>query len=144
MEQKTTLYTGELKGTPIGDLWLAVSDLGLAAVEWGKSQAEFDAYLSKRFKRTVEYAPEHVREAARQVKEYLSGKRRAFTLIIDWTVMRQFQQLALHATCDIPYGETKQFVQRVGHWEGVFKKVHPGAFSTTTTGPSATTPATGT
>jgi soluble lytic murein transglycosylase len=45
---------------------------------------------------------------------------------------------------DIPYGETKQFVQRVDHWEGVFKKVHPGAFSTTTTGPSATTPATGT
>ena len=45
---------------------------------------------------------------------------------------------------DIPYGETKQFVQRVDHWEGVFKKVHPGAFSTTTAGPSATTPATGT
>jgi soluble lytic murein transglycosylase len=45
---------------------------------------------------------------------------------------------------DIPYGETKQFVQRVDHWEGIFKKVHPGAFSTTTTGPPTTSGATGT
>jgi len=29
----------------IGKLWLAVSELGLVAIEWGLTQAEFEAYL---------------------------------------------------------------------------------------------------
>jgi methylated-DNA-[protein]-cysteine S-methyltransferase len=103
------LYIGELKGTPIGDLWLAVSDLGLAAVEWGQSQAEFEAWLVKRFKRTVEHKPKRVAQAASELREYLKGKRRHFTLIIDWTLLRPFQQAVLKATYEIPYGETRAY-----------------------------------
>ena len=114
MKQKANLYIGELKETPIGSLWLAVSDLGLVAVEWGRTQAEFEAYLTKRFKRTVEYAPGYVRQAAKQLKEYLSGRRRAFSLVIDWTVLRPFQQSALHATYEIPYGETRTYKEIAG------------------------------
>ena len=110
-----TLYIGQTGKTPLGRFWLAVSNLGLVAVEWGQTRAEFDAYLSKRFKRAVEYDPEHVREAATQLKEYLSGQRRAFTLVIDWTVLRQFQQLVLHATFEIPYGETRTYKEIAGH-----------------------------
>ena len=109
-----TLYIGQTGKTPLGRFWLAVSNLGLVAVEWGQTRAEFDAYLSKRFKRAVEYDPEHVREAATQLKEYLSGQRRAFTLVIDWTVLRQFQQLVLHATFEIPYGETRTYKEIAG------------------------------
>ncbi len=115
MDQKATLYIGELKGTPIGDLWLAASDLGLAAVEWGKSQAEFEAWLVKRFKRTVEYKPKMVAQAASELREYLKGKRRAFTLVIDWTLLRPFQQSVLHATYEIPYGETRTYKEIAGH-----------------------------
>jgi len=103
------LYTGELKGTPIGDLWLAVSDLGLAAVEWGKSKADFESYLVKRFKRSVEFKPKMVTQAARELREYLKGKRRAFTLLIDWTLLRPFQQSVLRVTYAIPYGETRTY-----------------------------------
>ena len=110
-----TLYIGQTGKTPLGRFWLAVSNLGLVAVEWGQTRAEFDAYLSKRFKRAVEYDPEHVRKAATQLKEYLSGQRRAFTLVIDWTVLRQFQQLVLHATFEIPYGETRTYKEIAGH-----------------------------
>jgi O-6-methylguanine DNA methyltransferase len=115
VDQKATLYIGELKGTPIGDLWLAASGLGLVAVEWGKSQVEFETWLTKRFKRASAYAPEHVREAAAQVREYLSGQRRAFTLVVDWTVLRQFQQKVLHATYEIPYGETRTYKEIAEH-----------------------------
>jgi O-6-methylguanine DNA methyltransferase len=108
------LYIGQTGVTPLGRFWLAASDLGLVAVEWGQTQVEFEAYLSRRFKRTVEYAPERVRQAAAQLKEYLSGQRRAFTLIIDWTVLRQFQQLVLHATSEIPYGETRTYKEIAG------------------------------
>ena len=115
MKQKVSLYIGELNGTPIGDLWLAVSDLGLVAVECGLTQAEFEAYLSSRFKRPVEYAPRRLRQPAKQVQEYLSGLRRAFTLAIDWTVLRPFQQSVLHATYAIPYGETRTYKEIAEH-----------------------------
>ena len=108
------LYIGQTGETSLGWFWLAVSDLGLVAVEWGQTREEFEAYLSRRFKRTVKYAPQHVRQAARQLKEYLSGRRRAFTLVIDWTVLRPFQRSALHATYEIPYGETRTYKEIAG------------------------------
>jgi O-6-methylguanine DNA methyltransferase len=106
MTESSPLYIGELRETPLGDLWLAVSEAGLAAVEWGKSQAEFEAYLRKRFKRPVEYAPKRTAQVASEVREYLNGKRRHFTIVIDWTFLRPFQQAVLRATYEIPYGET--------------------------------------
>jgi O-6-methylguanine DNA methyltransferase len=109
MDQKSTLSIGETGDTPIGKFWLAGSDLGLVAVEWGLTRAEFEAYLSRRFKRVVLYAPEHMREAEDQLGEYLIGKRRVFTLVIDWTVLRQFQESVLHATYGIPYGEMRTY-----------------------------------
>jgi O-6-methylguanine DNA methyltransferase len=109
MTDKASLYIGETGETAIGKLWLAVSDLGLVAIESGLSRAEFEASLSKRFKRNVKYAPRRVHEAAGQLKEYLSGERYAFTLVIDWTVLRPFQLSVLKATYEIPYGETRTY-----------------------------------
>ena len=40
MQAKSGLYIGETVETPIGKLWLAVSDLGLVAIECGLTQAE--------------------------------------------------------------------------------------------------------
>ena len=114
MNQKSTLYIGQTGETPLGKFWLAATDLGLAAVEWGKSQAEFEAWLTKHFKRTVEYKPKMVAQAASELRQYLKGKRRHFTLVIDWTVLRPFQQAALKATYEIPYGETRTYKEIAG------------------------------
>jgi len=113
-EAMKKLYIGESGETALGRFWLAASELGLAAVEWGQTRAEFEAYLSKRFKCEVEYSPKHVRQAAKQLKEYLSGQRQAFSLEIDWTALRQFQQAVLKATCEIPYGETRTYKELAG------------------------------
>ena len=114
MSKKSGLYIGETSETPIGKLWLAGSDLGLVAIECGLTRAEFEAYLAKRFKRTVEFAPERLREAARQLQKYLSGQQQAFALEIDWTVLRPFQQAVLQATSEIPYGETRTYKEIAG------------------------------
>ena len=117
MQAKSGLYIGETIETPIGKLCLAVSDLGLVAVEWGLSLAEFEAYLIKRFKRPVHPAQPRLLEAAGQIEKYLSGFQSTFTLAIDWTVLRPFQQSVLQATCQIPYGETrtyKEIAERIG------------------------------
>ncbi|MEZ0397206.1 MAG: methylated-DNA--[protein]-cysteine S-methyltransferase [Anaerolineales bacterium] len=111
------LYIGQANATPLGDLWIAVSDAGLAAIAWGQTQAEFAAWLGRRFKRAVESNPKMTAQAASELREYLSGKRRHFTLVIDWTLLRPFQQTVLRATYEIPYGETrtyKQIAEQIG------------------------------
>jgi O-6-methylguanine DNA methyltransferase len=117
MQESSGLYFGGTGETPIGKLWLAVSDLGLVAVAAGLTRAEFEAYLVKRFKRTIEYAPPRIRDAAGQLGGYLTGQQHLFTLVIDWTVLRPFQQSVLRATNEIPYGETrtyKEIAERIG------------------------------
>ncbi len=100
-----SLYIGELNGTPIGDLRLATSDFGLVAVEWADSQPQFDTYL-QRLKRPIQPSAKKIAPYAKELREYLNGKRSAFTIPIDWSLFRPFQREALQAVFRIPYGET--------------------------------------
>ncbi|MFZ5819982.1 MAG: methylated-DNA--[protein]-cysteine S-methyltransferase [Chloroflexota bacterium] len=109
MSQNTPLYTAVLRASPLGDLWVAVSDLGLAAIEWSRDEADFDAYLTKRFKRPVQPGREQASPALRQLDEYLRGAREAFSLPIDWAVLRPFQRQVLQIVYAIPYGETRAY-----------------------------------
>jgi methylated-DNA-[protein]-cysteine S-methyltransferase len=96
------LYFGELNGTPVGDLRLAVSDQGLIAVEWADSQLDFDSYLRP-------FDAQATGPYAGQLREYFEGKRREFTFPINWAIFRPFQQQALQAVFKIPYGETRTY-----------------------------------
>ncbi len=101
----SSIYIGELNGTPIGDLRLAASDLGLVAVEWADSRFQFDAYL-QRLKRPIQPNAKKIAPYARELREYLNGRRSAFTIPIDWSLFRPFQREALQAVFRIPFGET--------------------------------------
>ena len=103
-----SIYIGELNETPVGDLRLAASDLGLVAVEWADSQAQFEAYL-QHLKRSIQADPKKLKPYVRELIEYLEGKRRAFTIPIDWTLLRPFQREALQAVFRVPYGETRTY-----------------------------------
>ena len=103
------IYHGELNGTPLGDFRLAASDLGLVAVEWADSQPELDAYLRK-LKCSLQLNQRKIVPYARELKEYLNGKRTAFTIPIDWSPFTAFQREALQAVFRIPYGETRTYI----------------------------------
>jgi O-6-methylguanine DNA methyltransferase len=108
MQMKTfnhPIYIGELNDTTLGDLRLAVSDLGLIAVEWADSQFQFDSHLQK-LKRPIQPNAKKIAPYARELREYLNGRRTAFTIPIDWSLFRPFQRDALQAVYRIPYGET--------------------------------------
>lgn len=96
------LHFGELNGTPVGDLRLAVSDQGLIAVEWADTQPDFDSYLRP-------FESEAVAPYAEQLRQYLEGQRREFTLPINWAIFRPFQREALQAVFKVPYGETRTY-----------------------------------
>jgi len=109
MDKFSPLRTGILQNTPLGHLWVAFSDRGLAAIEWSQDEADFSTYLTKRFKRTVQPGPEAVASALRQLDEYLQGTRRAFDLPIDWSLLWPFQRQVLELVLAIPYGQTRTY-----------------------------------
>ena len=98
------IHIGELTGTPVGDLRLAASDLGLLSVEWASSQPDFDSYLHQS-------DPDAIGSYANELREYLEGKRREFTFPIDWSIFRPFQKDALQRVFMIPYGETRTYAE---------------------------------
>jgi methylated-DNA-[protein]-cysteine S-methyltransferase len=103
------LYVGEIKNTPLGDLWVAVTDQGLAAVEWAKSEMAFGEFLLKRFKRPVQFDALKTAEPVAEIRQYLEGRRREFSIPIDWSLLRPFQRQVLQITFAIPYGETRTY-----------------------------------
>ena len=103
------LYIGDLNHTPVGDLRIAASDLGLVALEWAQSQLELEAYLN-RLKRPIQSDAKKIKPYVKELAEYLDGKRHAFTIPIDWTLLRPFQREALQTVFRIPYGETRTYL----------------------------------
>ena len=111
------IYLGELNNTPLGDLRIAASDLGLVAVEWADSQPELIQHLF-RLKATVEQNQKVIHPYVKELGEYLKGKRRDFTFEIDWGILKPFQQKALKAVYAIPYGEILTYADvaaQIGH-----------------------------
>jgi methylated-DNA-[protein]-cysteine S-methyltransferase len=111
------IYLGELNNTPLGDLRLAASNLGLVAVEWADSQAEMYEYLFG-LNRSIEENQKMIQPYARELSEYLKKKRRDFTFTIDWSVFKPFQLKTLKAVFKIPYGETCTYADiamQIGH-----------------------------
>jgi len=108
MKASNPIYVGELNNTPLGDLRLAASDYGLVAVEWSDSQLNFDSYL-QRLKRPTQHNEKKIAPYVKEIREYLEGKRQAFTIPIDWTLFRPFQREALQAVFRIPYSETRTY-----------------------------------
>jgi methylated-DNA-[protein]-cysteine S-methyltransferase len=109
MDKNSPLYTGILQNSPLGNLWVAVSERGLAAIEWAQDEADFGVYLTKRFKRPVQPDFEKTAPVLHQLDEYLRGARKAFNLPIDWSLLRPFQRQVLQIVHAIPYGGTRTY-----------------------------------
>ncbi|MBI2757731.1 MAG: methylated-DNA--[protein]-cysteine S-methyltransferase [Chloroflexi bacterium] len=116
---KYPIIIGSIKSTPLGEVWVAVSEHGLVTVEYGVSRKVFEANVRKQTKRDIEYSPKQVETIVKQIKEYLDGKRRGFDLTIDWPVLASdFQRDVLRVVFSIPYGQTRTYADvaaQIGH-----------------------------
>jgi methylated-DNA-[protein]-cysteine S-methyltransferase len=112
------IYISLLPSSPIGPLWVAVSELGVAAIEWNMPQEEFTLQVQRCFNAYVIYDESRTAEPMQQLSEYLSGSRKQFNLPLDLTRMSPFQRQVLSLTLDIPYGQTttyKDIALRLGN-----------------------------
>jgi methylated-DNA-[protein]-cysteine S-methyltransferase len=103
------VWIGVLEGSPLGTVWVAASERGLAAVEI-EDQPEA---LHKNLRRLGFDLPirddTRTAQAAQEIGEYLAGQRTSFDFPIDWSVLTPFQERALRATFAIPYGQVRTY-----------------------------------
>lgn len=91
--------------TPLGPLTVAVTEVGLVALEFGAADdvaVDVAARVSPRV--LVGHTPA-VDAARRELDEYFAGRREDFDLPLDWRLVRgAYTRRVLEATARIPFG----------------------------------------
>jgi O6-methylguanine-DNA--protein-cysteine methyltransferase len=82
-----TAWIGVLDTSPLGPVWVAVSEAGLVAVEVDTDQQAVEAAARRLGFDQVLLDRERTAGAVSQIGEYLSGVRRFFDLPLDWSVL---------------------------------------------------------
>lgn len=106
---------GEIATTPLGPIWVAVTERGLAAVAYLESAEEMAEYVTELGFSGISKEAEKTSEARRQISEYLAGRRKQFDLALDWSAMRPFQRQALQIVFSIPYGSIMTYGEIAYH-----------------------------
>jgi O-6-methylguanine DNA methyltransferase len=109
--QVPQVFYDVLPRSPIGRVFVAASERGVIALEFGPGEQDFVARLGRRTRAGVRRSAGHVGQAMRQVEEYLSGVRTRFDLPIDLSWTTAFQRQVLQAALAIPRGQTRTYHQ---------------------------------
>jgi methylated-DNA-[protein]-cysteine S-methyltransferase len=95
--------------SPIGSLFVAASDRGLASIS-------FDAEPERQLERLARIAgprvlrsPKSVELARRELDEYFEGRRQAFDLSVDLRALPPFTVEVLRELARVPYGQTTTY-----------------------------------
>jgi len=104
--------------SPIGSLFVAASDEGLAAISFDPKPEEHLEQLARFAGPRVLRSPKSVDATRRELDEYFEGKRRAFDLSLDLRGLPTFTLSVLRELGRVPYGETTTYgalAGKVGH-----------------------------
>ena len=111
------VYYDLVSATPVGPLWVAVTDRGLAAVEFGSSEAAFSSRLRLRLRLQPARSVERTAEARQQLVSYLRGQRTRFALTVDLRHLTPFQRRVLSEARRIRRGQVRTYgdvARRIG------------------------------
>lgn len=108
-DHQKSIYLGRIPDSPLGTIWVAISEKGLVAVEISDDLGSLVERLKRSGATFIQVDDEKTTNEAQQISEYLLGERQNFDLKIDWSVLSPFQEKALRATLEIPYGQVKTY-----------------------------------
>ncbi len=108
------LWYAVLARTAIGPVYVAVSEHGLVTVRFGLSEATFLALVRRQTGLTPTRSHAKAGAAARQVAEYVAGRRETFDLPVDLSHVTAFQRQVLLAACQIPRGQVRTYAEVAG------------------------------
>lgn len=109
MSTRKTIWITAAAPTPIGPVWLALSERGLVGVSLWDDEANFRARVAQLTGGEIVSDEEKTGDAAAQIIAYLNGTRHAFDLPIDWSVLSPAQAEILRLVHVIPYGEKRTY-----------------------------------
>lgn len=91
--------------SPFGPLLAAATTRGLVRLAFPEQDVEqVLTRLAERISPRIVEAPRPLDQVSRELEEYFSGRRRAFELPLDWTLIGPFARHVLRHTAAIPYG----------------------------------------
>jgi O-6-methylguanine DNA methyltransferase len=105
---KPIAYYDAWPDTPVGPLFLAVSDRGLCAVSFRSSLDDFLRRMERRGFRPAP-SPRRVQKAVEQLREYFAGRRRRFDVTVDLAGQTPFQRQVLEAAARVPAGTVASY-----------------------------------
>lgn len=105
------LYYGSAPRTSIGTVFVAISERGLVALDFGVDEGTFVKRVRVRSRGSVVRSQAKVEETLRQVREYLAAKRDRFDLPLDLGGTSEFQRKVLLAAARIPRGQYRTYHQ---------------------------------
>ena len=99
----------DLIDSPLGPLFVAVSDRGLCAISYGIEPEVKLEQLARGFGTRVLQSPRPVDPVRRELDEYFDGKRQRFDLDVDLRLARDFGRAVLNELARVPYGEVTTY-----------------------------------
>jgi methylated-DNA-[protein]-cysteine S-methyltransferase len=103
--------------SPIGDLFVAASDRGLATISFDPDPKGKLEQLARIAGTRVLRSSRSVDPARRELDEYFQGRRKSFDLTVDLRALPPFTVTVLEQLARVPYGETTTYgdlARRVG------------------------------
>jgi methylated-DNA-[protein]-cysteine S-methyltransferase len=107
----------DIVDSPVGPLFVAASDRGLASISYDPDPDEQLERLARIAGPCVLRSSRSVDEVRRELDQYFAGKRRAFDLSLDLRALPLFTVSVLQKLVQVPYGETTTYgelASRVG------------------------------
>lgn len=100
----------------VGPLLLAATPRGLLRVAFAnEDRAGVLQDLAERVSPRVLESPARLDPVARQLDEYLDGRRRRFDVALDWSLSQGFRRTVLeHLSADVGYGQTASYAILAG------------------------------
>ena len=93
--------------SPVGDLFVAATPQGLVRLAFDPARMLDE--LAERISPRVVEAPARLDPVRRELDEYFAGQRRAFDIVVDWTLTTGFRRRVLEATARIPAGHVTTY-----------------------------------
>ena len=91
--------------SPFGELLAASTARGLVRLAFPEEPVDsvLDV-LARRISPRIVQSPAALDEVRRELDDYFSGRRHAFSVALDWSLIGAFGRRVLHVTSEIPYG----------------------------------------
>ena len=99
----------DLIDTPVGRLFVAVTDRGLCEISYDAEPEREEEKLARAFGARVLRSPRPTDETRRQLDEYFEGKRTRFELAVDLHRSAPFSREILERLALVPHGETTTY-----------------------------------